>query len=365
MLTYDLTKRTRQSKTYFLYESIKKDICEGRLLKNTKLPSKRELAQHLCVSVITIENAYQILQSEGYIVSKNRCGFYVADINFVKTFRHQRTADRSFNYLKEEELPDKQLLGAENSIEGMSKVIRKILTYEKDIFLRVSSIEGCAVLRNAIADYLLRFRGLRANPENIIIGAGSEYLYRICITLLGQEKNVGIEFPSYEKIEKIYHSMGVKTIHLKMGEDGITTKALSNCNADYLHVTPFHSQPTGVTAGARKRYEYLEWAEKHNALIIEDDFDSETSFFFKPIDTLFQTDKQGRIIYINTFTKSISPGIRVAYMILPDKLLAEYRRKLNFLSCSVPVFWQYVLASYISEGYFERHLGRKRRQYLN
>ncbi|MBO6258108.1 MAG: PLP-dependent aminotransferase family protein [Succinivibrio sp.] len=364
MLTYDLTKRNHQSKTYFLYESIKKDILTGRLLRNSRLPSKRELAKHLCLSIITVENAYQILQSEGYIVSRNRSGFFVADINFHQIFHRDYSAEDSFAHLKEDEFYDSPLPSCKDTIEGLAKVVRKTLTCHRDIFCRTSPVEGCTVLRNAIADYLLRFRSLRANPMNIIIGAGSEYLYRLCIMLLGQEKSVGIEYPSYEKIEQIYHSMRVKTLHLKMGNDGITKEALAECQADYLHVTPFHSQPTGVTAGAGKRYEYLDWAYRHKALIIEDDFDSETGFFFKPIDTLFQTDKQERIIYINTFTKSLSPGIRVAYMILPDFLLNLYRKKLGFLSCSVPVFWQYVLAAYIDEGYFERHLGRKRRQYL-
>ena len=364
MLTYDLTKRGGLSKTTFLYKSIRQDICKGRLLKNSRLPSKRELAQHLQISISTVENAYKILESEGYLSARDRSGFYVADFDFSKINKEKNQEGFLIDYLQEE--PDEMSLtwyfdGSE-PLGGMSKVIRKVLSQKKDIFRRTSASEGCAVLRNAIADFLYRFRGIRARPQNVIIGSGAEYLYRICAQLLDRELTAGIEDPCYEKIEKIYKSLGVKTEYLKMGEDGISSLALKHAQTDFIHVTPYHSHPSGITASLKKRYEYLKWAEDNQGYIIEDDFDSEINYFYKPIDTLYQIDKRERVIYINTFSKSLSPGFRVAYMVLPDHLLAEYRKNLDFYSCTVSVFIQYVLAEYISCGMFERHLACLRRK---
>ena len=364
MITLDINKRGQKNKTDFIYESLKNQICEGKIFKGNKLPSKRELSQHLHVSVITVENAYKMLESEGYIEAKDRSGFYVTDIDFLKFQQKHTSAKSQITYLPEETVNSSFFWTFDNTehIEGISKIMRKILMQKKDIFEKISSSEGCAVLRNAISDYLLRFRGLVANPENIIIGAGSEYLYRICVQLLGYQKTIGIEKPSYKKIEQIYRSLNMKISYLEMGTDGIKTVALKDTDADYIHVTPYHSYPSGVTASVKKRYEYLEWAEKRKSYIIEDDFDSEVDFFYKPIDTLYQIDKNGRVIYVNTFTKSIAPGFRVAYMVLPDSLKTEYRQKLGFYSCPVPVFIQYVLASYIEDGLFERHLAKMRRK---
>ena len=221
---------------------------------------------------------------------------------------------------------------------------------------------GCAVLRNAIAAYLLRFRGMSVQPSNILIGSGAEYLYGILVQLLGRDQLYGIEDPSYAKIERVYEANGARIERLPIGTDGINEEALKKARATVLHVSPFHSYPSGVTASAQKRFSYLAWALARHAIIIEDDFDSELTFFRKPLDTLFSLDSSGCVIYMNTFSKSIGPGMRIAYMILPDPLLDLYEQKLGFYSCTVPVFDQYVLAAFIQEGGFERHLGRVRRK---
>ena len=202
---------------------------------------------------------------------------------------------------------------------------------------------------------------MRVQPANIIVGSGAEYLYGMIVQLFGRETVFGIEDPSYEKIAKVYRASGVTVEHLEMGGDGITDQALAETQAEILHVTPFHSYPSGVTASAGKRYAYLRWALERGGYVIEDDFDSELTFFKKPIETLYAMDGGERVIYMNTFSKSIAPGIRIAYMILPESLLRRYREGLGFYSCTVPVFDQYVLASFIDSGAFERHLGRLRR----
>jgi GntR family transcriptional regulator/MocR family aminotransferase len=221
------------------------------------------------------------------------------------------------------------------------------------------------VLRNAIADYLYRYRGMIADPQKIIIGSGSEQLYEIALKLLGREKIYGIEDPSYSQISAVYLSAGAGICPLTFGNDGIESEALNTSRFDVLHVTPFHSYPSGVTTSISKRYEYLRWAEKNDSYIIEDDFDSEFFIPGHPIEPLYSLDTRRSVIYINTFSKSLSSSMRIGYMILPPSLCKEYDEKLGIFSCSVPVLDQYVLAEFINNGSFERHLNRERRKIKN
>ena len=203
---------------------------------------------------------------------------------------------------------------------------------------------------------------MTADPHRIIIGSGSEQLYEIAVKLLGREKIYGIEDPSYEQIRAVYLGTGAKICPLKFCDDGIDTSELFNKSFDVLHVTPFHSYPSGITTPISKRYEYLKWAQMNNSYIIEDDFDSEFFIPGHPIESLYSLDNSNSVIYINTFSKSLSPSMRMGYMILPDALLPTYDEILGKFSCSVPVLDQYVLAEFISSGGFERHLNRMRRK---
>jgi GntR family transcriptional regulator/MocR family aminotransferase len=243
------------------------------------------------------------------------------------------------------------------------KTVRSVITDYGEELMRRSPNEGCAILRNSIAAYLLRYRGLFAQPRQIIIGSGAEHLYGTVVRLLGQDKVYGIENPSYHQIRKVYEGTGAQCELLEMGEDGIRSAALAGMGADVLHVTPFHSYPSGVTASIRKRYEYLEWARADGRYIVEDDFDSEFFMPGKPIETLFMLDDSNSVIYINTFSKSLSPSIRMGYMILPENLLERYYETSGGFSCTVPVLEQYALAEFINKGYFEQHLSRMRRRH--
>ena len=224
---------------------------------------------------------------------------------------------------------------------------------------------GCAELRNAIADYLLRYRGMLAQPDCIVVGSGAEYLYGLIVQLLGRERIYGLEDPGYEKVRQVYAANGAVCELLPMSDDGIDAGALAQARASVLHITPFHSFPTGITTSAAKRSEYLAWAAARGAILVEDDFDSEFSENKKPLQTLYSMDRRGCVIYVNTFSHSLAPSMRMGYMVLPESLMALYREKLGFYSCSVPLFDQYVLARFISQGYFERHLNRLRRQNKN
>ena len=359
MLTYPMNQREDKSKYYYLYSAIKEDILSGKLKKNEKLPSKRSLAEHLGIALITVENAYQMLKEEGYIESRERSGYYVAELTPLA---------RKVSVTKELEL-----LHSENKKRQEEEVtsffpesvyfktVRSVLTEYGSELLEKSPNEGCDILRNAIAKYLLRYRGIFAQPEQIIIGSGAEHLYSTIVRMFGNEKIYGLENPSYHQIQAVYEGMGASCELLMMGPEGVLSTELEKTKADILHVTPFHSYPSGVTATVRKRQEYLAWAKERNAIIVEDDFDSEFFMPGKPMDTLYMTDDSQCVIYINTFSKSLSPSIRIGYMILPEKWKENYKKHVAEFSCTVPVLDQYVLAEFIERGHFEQHLNRVRR----
>lgn len=375
MLTYSMNQRDEKTKYYYLYSAIKEDILSGNLKKNEKLPSKRSLAEHLGISLITVENAYQMLKDEGYIESRERSGYFVSEITPIKrNSKEQKKLDLLEMDCRNAKTVEKETLFPESVY---FKTVRSVLTEYGSELLEKSPNEGCAILRNAIAKYLLRYRGIFAQPEQIIIGSGAEHLYSTVVRMFGNDKVYGLENPSYQQIRMVYEGMGAKCEMLQMGKEGILSTELEHTQADILHVTPFHSYPSGVTATVRKRHEYLEWAkarridEKENAdvaknrfgrIIIEDDFDSEFFMPGKPIDTLYMSDDSQSVIYINTFSKSLSSSIRIGYMILPEKYLAVYRETMGDFSCTVPVLDQYVLAEFIDKGHFEQHLNRVRRQ---
>ncbi len=357
MLTYRMDERGGLTKTAFLYESVKRDILSGEIQAGEALPAKRKLALHLGISVLTVENVYGALEEEGYITARERSGYYVNKLLLTGTIPGVK---RKMIYLEEEkDVPDAD---TESYFPAMARLMRKILSEQPEILSRKPPHLGCAVLRNAIAGYLRRYRGMDVLPSQIIIGSGAEYLYGLIVQLLGRSLVYGTEDPGYEKIAQVYRAHGAEVELLPLLEDGIPTESLRESRAGVLHITPFHSWPTMISVTAEKRYEYLHWAEERGAYLVEDDFDSEFSSIRKPVETLFSMDGGARVIYVNTFSKSIAPSMRIGYMILPEPLLEDYRNKLGFYSCTVPVFDQYVLAAFIREGSFERHLNRKRRK---
>lgn len=358
MLTYAMDKRGDHPRYYYLYKQMKEDILAGRLKTNEKLPSKRSLAEHLGISLITVENAYQMLKEEGYIESRPRSGYYVSEIKILGS----KPQEPLQLQLLELEMDKRHLQERENfAYSRYFKVLRGVISEYGDTLFEKSPNEGCSILRNAIAEYLLRYRGVFAQPSQIIIGSGAEHLYGEVVRLLGNDKVYGIEDPSYLQIQKVYEGMGASYERLPMGKDGIKSEVLAASHADVLHVTPFHSFPSGVTASISKRYEYLEWAKLGKHMIVEDDFDSEFFMPGKPIETLFMLDTEQSVIYINTFSNSLSPAIRMGYMILPERFLEQYKEKSGAFSCTVPVLEQYALAEFINKGYFEQHLNRVRR----
>jgi GntR family transcriptional regulator / MocR family aminotransferase len=357
MLTYLLDSHAATPKYDQLYGFIRADILSGALAPGARMPSKRSLAEHLGVSVVTVETAYGRLVDEGYLLPRPRSGFFVCALG------HPSAPAPSARALPrpEPEPPAPEIRG-EFPLSTLARLYRQTLSARPGVLLETPPRMGCAVLRNALSGYLARYRGMTVRPEQIVVGAGAEYLYGLIVQLFGRDIVYGLEDPSYEKIRAVYRAHGATCEFLPIGPDGITDESLAKSRARVLHVTPFHSYPTGASAPAARRYAYLSWARERDAWLIEDDFDSEFSLGRKPLETLYAMAGGQSVVYLNTFSKSLSPALRVGYMVLPEALLDQFQRALGFYSCPVPVLDQYVLAEFISGGGFERHLNRVRRR---
>lgn len=353
-MKYHIDKTAHKTAYLQLYEQLKTDIVSGVYGYGCKLPSKRILAGETDVSVIPVEQAYALLCDEGYVEARQRRGYFVIyrQSDFIST-----TEGSSDVLIQREHMHNAK---SEFPYTVLAKTMRRVLLdYSKNILVK-SPNHGCTELRRAIASYLARSNGISVRPEQVIIGSGAEYLYSLIVQLLGKDKVFALEYPSYEKIHRVYEANGVWCDFLKLGSDGIRSAELERTGASVLHITPFNSFPSGVTASASKRFEYIRWAEKRKGYIIEDNYDSELTVSRKNEDTVFSLSERGAVIYLNTFSKTIAPSIRVGYMILPEDLLDVFEQKVGFYSCTVPVFEQYVLAQLIQNGDFERHINRVR-----
>ena len=339
-----------------LYNQIRDDIVNDVLHYNSKLPSIRSLAEETGVSTITVEHAYTLLCDEGYVEARARSGFVVC-------FRKKDGFAASASPVQKYHTAYGTEQGhSEFSLSVLSKTMRRVLTEHGDLLLEKSPNLGCVELREAIKNYLSRNRGTRVDVEQIVIGSGSEYLYGLIVELLGRDRVFAMESPSYKKIQQVYEAMEIRYELLPLTHTGIESKALSETSADVLHTTPYRSYPSGVTATASKRHEYVRWASTGSRYIIEDDFESEFSVSTKPTETLFSLSQHDNVIYLNTFSKTISPSLRIGYMVLPRHLVDVYQEKLGFYSCTVPTFMQYVLTELLNNGDFERHINRVRRR---
>lgn len=358
MVTYELKKSPGVPLYEALYRCIRRDILEGTLKPGTKLPSKRALSQNLEVSKITVEAAYNQLLAEGYIRSQEKVGYFVEAVEGRNppppTQAEQPEKKREF-------LLDLTGIGTEQfPFSVWSRLQREVmLDYGAKLLLPLPN-RGVMELRQAIADHLAAFRGMQVSPQNILIGAGTDFLYNLLIQLLGRDKVYAVEEPGYDKIRQIYAAGGVRCISAPMDDKGVLPEGLSQ--ADVLHCSPSHHFPTGLVTPVSRRMELLDWAGE-DKWIIEDDYDSEFRFDAHPMPTLQTLDGAQRVIYMNTFSKTLAPSIRISYMVLPPALMEQFQKVLGFYSCTVPSFEQYTLARFLSRGYFEKHINRMRKFY--
>jgi len=354
-MRYSIEKESKIPAYLQLYRQIRDDIIAGVYPPDSKLPSKRMLSEETGVSIITSEHAYALLCEEGYLEARQRSGYFV-------TFHTDDGFAAPSFYPKHPVVPHHHTeVAAAFPFSVLTRTMRSVISdYGKTILDR-SPNAGIPELRRAIQLYLARSRGIHTTSKQIIIGSGAEYLYGLIVELLGRDKTYAIETPSYKKIEQVYLAANVTLEKLPLGTDGIDSDALRNCTADILHISPYRSYPSGVTASASKRHEYIRWANKGCRYLVEDDFESEFSISKKPEETLFSLSAENRVIYMNTFSKTISPSFRTGYMVLPLPLAERFEAQLGFYSCTVPTYTQYVLAELLSNGAFERHINRVRR----
>ena len=359
MLTYELKKAPGVPLYEALYRCIREDILSGALTAGEKLPSKRALAVNLEVSKITVEAAYNQLLSEGYIRSQEKVGYFVEKMERQNPIPGQP-------HTTEAPAPDPALdLTGAGTVRFPFSVWARlqrevVLDYGEQLLLPMPN-QGIPELRQAISQHLAAFRGLHAPPENILVGAGTDFLYNILIQLLGRELIYAVEEPGYGKIRKIYAAGGVRCVSAELDSAGVRPDSLGD--ARVLHISPSHHFPTGLVTPVSRRWELLDWAGKTDSYIIEDDYDSEFRFDAHPMPAMQSLDRKGRVIYMNSFSKTLAPSIRISYMVLPGELMEQFRRKLGFYGCTVPSFEQYTLARFLSRGHFEKHINRMRKFY--
>ena len=461
MLTYDMGLRGDEPLYEFLYESIAADIRAGNLPASKKLPSKRALAKHLGVSLITVESAFSQLIAEGYIRSVERKGYYVCDLPQIDGGVHAGARIHAGQSVRSDAsagmgafLVDAARTGAgagagaalpatrvdmmppafagaseagtlgtsgvahafdasgvpngaaraniavsrksmqeasfgapsnaassgiEFDLHGGSlssafpfdawaRCMREALSRESESDLSdTKSPLGTLRLRQVLADYLREYRGMDVLPQQIVVGAGAQYLYGMIIQLLNEVRgscHVAIENPGYPRLEKIYRVNRVPVSYIPMDEQGIRMDLLATSGANVVHITPSHQFPTGLVTSVPRRYEILSWAAQDpNRFVVEDDYDCEFRLAGKPISPLQRLDAQGQVIYTNTFTKSLGGAFRIGYMVLPLRLTQRFERDLGFYSCSVSAVDQLALARFIESGVYERHVNRLRTQY--
>lgn len=360
-----------------IYTFIKDEISEGNLKPATRLPSTRLLAEHLKVSRSTTQMAYEQLLSEGYIEAVPCKGYYVLSIDgLVKTGQEKKERTlpllSDVNSLREKE--EERKWAVDFSPRGIDlgtfpfstwrKISKNTLVNDNREMFVPGDPQGEPAFREAIRGYLHSARGVNCLPEQIIVGAGSEYLLMLLSQILGTDRIIAMENPTYKQAYRVFESLKYRVVPVAMDKSGMDVSLLEESKADIAYVMPSHQYPTGIVMPVRRRQELLAWAyEKEGRFLIEDDYDSEFRYKGKPIPALQGMDEKGRVIYCGTFSKSIAPAIRVSYMVLPKSLLSLYEEKISFYASTVSRIDQNILYQFMQEGHYERHLNRMRAVY--
>ena len=383
MFSYDMMKRGGETLYEYLYRCIRHDIAHGVLPAGQKLPSKRALAGHLGVSLVTVEAAYRQLVAEGYVMSRERSGYFVCELAPA-----EKIGLLSDGLALDSRAAAGGLLSNSGSVadgaefdspiqfdftrgdaatkifpySAWAKTVRRVLSDGTPKSLaQASTAAGSPQLRRAIANYLREYRGMIVSPSQIIIGAGSQALYQLVVQLLGRQKTYAIETPGYPLLIKMYASLNAKACLIPVDEQGANVGALAESNVDVLHVMSSHQFPTGVVMSAARRRELLNWTrEAPGRFIIEDDYDSEFRMRGRPVSSLFGIDAAGKVLYLNSFAKSLGDAFRIAYLVLPEPLAERFSVELGFYSNTVSPLDQLALARFLEEGHYERHVNRLR-----
>lgn len=354
-----------------IYEYLKREMQEGNITPGERLPSTRALSHFLQVSRSTVDLAYGQLQAEGYMESIPCKGYYASDAKLL--YRMEQKEARPVFEKKENQIEKYRYDFALNGIdrEGSPadlwrKLSKRILLDDTGELFRQGEAAGDASLREAISSYLFHARGVRCRREQVIVGAGNDYLLMLLSSLIGREAVVGFENPTYKSACDTFSNMGHRVCPVEMDREGMSVSSLGASGAQVAYVMPSHQFPMGIVMPIGRRIQLLEWAEsREGRYIIEDDYDSEFRYKGKPIPALRGIDRRDKVIYMGTFSKSISPATRISYMVLPERLLEKAEQMGHFYAQTVSRVEQRIIEALLMEGYFERHLNRMRALYKN
>jgi len=350
-----------------LYREMKETIIRGDLVVGTKLPSKRQLAEFLSLSQTTIELAYGQLVAEGFIKAVARSGYYVEQVEelaFADEMRMKHDQPETFKHAYSIDFNSGRIDTSSFPFNQWRKYAKDVLDETSRDLLLLGHPQGDVELRQEIAHYLYSSRGVRCTAQQIVIGSGTEQLMPLLIRLLGKQVVFAIENPGYPMTHHIFANYDRETVAVPVDEDGMQVAELEKKQASVAYVTPSHQFPTGAILSASRRVQLLNWASaKEGRYIIEDDYDSEFRYVGKPIPSLQGMDQSERVIYISTFSKSLMPSLRIAYFVLPMHLLQAYRETFPYYSSTVPRLDQHVLAQFMRDGHFSKHLNRMRKLY--
>ncbi|OWA37508.1 hypothetical protein B9G55_05495 [Saccharibacillus sp. O16] len=377
-----------------LYDHIKTEIRTGRIASGSQLPSQRRLALHLSVSRNTVDSAYQQLLSEGYLYSEPRKGLFVAELpdfnpqltstasgkgvgtnSSLKSLPStkapaQAAVEPATHSFLSDEAPSIAYDFRNGSVDARHFPYRlwrqfsvSMLSTDNARLLQYGHPQGELELRRQIADYLYQSRGVHSSAEQIVIGAGTQWLLDILCRLLGRDTSYGMEEPGYPRVRTIFEDCGRPPAAIRLDDSGVRTDELLRSGVQAVYVTPSHQFPTGIVMPVSRRLELIEWAKTHGGTIIEDDYDSEFRYEGRPIPSLHSLDHHGNTVYLGTFSKSLMPSVRIGYLVLPDKLMDVYRQRGHHYKQTASRLDQHTLALFMQSGEWSRHLNRMRNLY--
>lgn len=358
-----------------IYKGVRDEIRGGAMLPGEKLPSARNLASCLQVSRTTVDEAYAQLVSEGYVEAKAKRGYFVCDLDGIYTIgsdMHDSANPAAIYAHKEKAIPSEWLYDFSPMKTDMSefpyatwkRIMRGIMVDARSSMFMMGDPKGDIELRSTISRYLHGSRGVVCKPEQIVIGAGNDYLQMMLAKILGSGRKVAMENPSYQRACRMFMSLGCAVVPVDTDMNGMMPDVLRASGADIAYLMPAHQFPMGIVMPASRRAEMLKWSqERDDRYIVEDDYDSEFRYRGNPVPSLQGLDRYGKVIYIGTFSKSIAPAIRISYMVLPEELLSVYEEKCGFYTSTVSRIDQAILNEFISAGYFERYLNKMRKRY--
>lgn len=372
MIFFQIDKKDKSNHIYQqIYKELKEAILEGKIPTNEKLPSKRKLAEKLGVSINSVSNAYEQLLAEGYIYSIERKGYYVENIT---QFNNQKDAKTNFpDDLKEEfSKKDEGWLSLSHMTADISmfpfkewmKCEKIAIKNHKNELSDISHPQGPYLVRKTISRMIALTRGVKCEPEQVIIGPGTQPLLHQVLGMQRENIKAAIENPGYSRIYQLLKDMNFEVFPIDLDEKGIDIKKVEALNPDLLFITPSHQFPTGIIMPISRRIELLNWASaSEGRYIVEDDYDSEFKYGTDNIPSLQSLDRNQRVIYAGTFSKTIMPSFRISYLVLPPDLLREYKRHFSYWIQGSNTLNLFTLHYFIESGEYAKHVKRMKNHY--